>query len=103
MLSAGDEEMIKDKWKKLMAVRIHRRRVTVGDVSNEKADKTLKDAGLTAEMADGIFHLTALARFEDRFVIPPAHREQAIEMMDFTGDAKGEVGFGIKSKLRRGL
>lgn len=103
MLSAGDEEMIKDKWKKLMAVRIHRRRVTVGDVSNEKADKTLKDAGLTAEMADGIFHLTALARFEDRFVIPPAHREQAIEMMDFTGDAKGEVGFGIKSKVRRGL
>ena len=103
MLSAGDEEMIKDKWKKLMAVRIHRRRVTVGDVSNEKADKTLKEAGLTAEMADGIFHLTALARFEDRFVIPPAHREQAIEMMDFTGDAKGEVGFGIKSKVRRGL
>jgi nitrate reductase beta subunit len=103
MLSAGDEEMIKDKWKKLMAVRIHRRRVTVGDVSNEKADKTLQEAGLTAEMADGIFHLTALARFEDRFVIPPAHREQAIEMMDFTGDAKGEVGFGIKSKVRRGL
>ena len=103
MLSAGDEKMIKDKWKKLMAVRIHRRRVTVGDVSNEKADKTLKEAGLTAEMADGIFHLTALARFEDRFVIPPAHREQAIEMMDFTGDAKGEVGFGIKSKVRRGL
>ncbi|MCF8454124.1 MAG: nitrate reductase subunit beta [Pedobacter sp.] len=103
MLSAGDEEMIKDKWKKLMAVRIHRRRVTVGDVSNEKADRTLKEAGLTAEMADGIFHLTALARFEDRFVIPPAHREQAIEMMDFTGDAKGEAGFGIKSKVRRGL
>lgn len=103
MLSAGDEEMIKDKWKKLMAVRIHRRRVTVGDVSEEKADEALSDAGLTKEMAEGIFHLTALARFEDRFVIPPAHREQAIEMMDFTGDEKGEIGFGIKSKVRRGL
>jgi nitrate reductase beta subunit len=54
-------------------------------------------------MADGIFYLTALAKFEDRFVIPPAHREQAIEMLDFTGDTKGEVGFGIKSKIRRGL
>ena len=103
MLSAGDEDMIKDKWKKLMAVRIHRRRVTVGDISNEKADEALRDAGLTAEMAEGIFYLTALAKFEDRFVIPPAHREQAIEMLDFTGDTKGEVGFGIKSKIRRGL
>ncbi|MCC6815709.1 MAG: nitrate reductase subunit beta [Saprospiraceae bacterium] len=103
LLSAGDEELIKDKWRKMMAVRIHRRRVTVGDVSNEKADEALRDAHLTPEMADGIFYLTALAKFEDRFVIPPAHREQAIEMIDFTGDTKGETGFGIKSKIRRGL
>ncbi|MBV6479193.1 MAG: Respiratory nitrate reductase 1 beta chain [Ignavibacteria bacterium] len=103
LLSAGNEEMIKDKWKKLMAVRIHRRRVTVGDISQEKTDEVLREAGLTAEMADGIFYLTALAKFEDRFVIPPAHREQAIEMLDFTGDTKGEVGFGFKSKVKRGL
>jgi nitrate reductase beta subunit len=103
LLSAGNEDMIKDKWKKLMAVRIHRRGVTVGDISQEKADEVLREAGITAEMADGIFYLTALAKFEDRFVIPPAHREQAIEMLDFTGDSKGEIGFGIKSKIRRGL
>ena len=29
--------------------------------------------------------------------IPPAHREQAIEMMEFTGDARGNMGFGFKS------
>ncbi|MBS1949117.1 MAG: nitrate reductase subunit beta [Bacteroidetes bacterium] len=103
MFSVGDEEKIKDKWMKLMAVRIHRRRKTVGDISDEKADAVLQDAGLTAEMADGIFYLTALAKFEDRFVIPPAHREQAIEMLDFTGDTKGETGFGFKSKIRRGV
>ncbi|MCC6753643.1 MAG: nitrate reductase subunit beta [Saprospiraceae bacterium] len=102
MLSAGNEEFIKDKWKKLMAVRIYRRQVTVGDVSSEKVDQVLQDCGLTREDAEGIFYLTALARFEDRFVIPPAHREQAIELMDFTGDAKGEVGFGIKNPIRRG-
>ena len=103
LLSAGNEDMIKDKWKKLMAVRIHRRRVTVGDISDEKAEEVLHEAGISAEMADEIFYLTALAKFEDRFVIPPAHREQAIEMLDFTGDTKGEIGFGIKSKIRRGL
>ena len=103
LLSAGDEDVIKDKWKKLMAVRIHRRRVTVGDVSHEKAEEVLKEAGLTAETADAIYALTSLPKFEERFVIPAAHREQAIEMMDFTGDTKGETGFGIKSKVKRGL
>ena len=32
----------------------------------------------------------------DRFVIPAAHREQAIEMMEFTGDKQGAAGFGFK-------
>lgn len=86
-----------------MAVRIHRRRVTVGDVSNEKAEKTLRDAGIDAATADAIYALTSLPKFEERFVIPAAHREQAIEMMDFTGDTKGDTGFGIKSKVKRGI
>ncbi len=103
LFSAGDEEIVKEKWKKLLAVRIHRRRVTVGDVSDEKADFTLKDAGLTAEVADAIYALTSLPKFEERFVIPAAHREQAIEMLDFTGDKKGETGFGIKGAVKRGI
>lgn len=103
LLSGGHEETLKNVLKKLMAVRIHRRRNTVGDVSNEKADKVLQDTGLNSEMADAIHHLTAIARFEDRFVIPPAHREQAIEMLEDTGDVKGSVGFGFKEKPTRVL
>ena len=103
LFSAGDEDVIKEVWKKLMAVRIHRRRVTVGDITNEKADNTLSEAGINAEMADAIYALTSLPKFEERFVIPAAHREQAIEMMDFTGDTKGATGFGFKSKVKRGV
>jgi nitrate reductase beta subunit len=103
LFSAGDEELIKEKWKKLMAVRIHRRKVTVGDISDEKVATTLQDAGMTAEEADAIYALTSLPKFEERFVIPAAHREQAIEMMDFTGDTKGDAGFGIKTKPVRGI
>ena len=103
LFSAGDETKIRDRVKKLMAVRLHRRRVTVGDISLEKAEGALKDAGLTAQMADDIFYLTALAKFNDRFVVPPAHREMAIEMLDFTGDTKGDTGFGIKKPAVRGL
>ena len=38
-----------------------------------------------------------------RFVIPPAHREESIEMLEATADAKGETGFGFKLKPARGL
>ncbi len=103
MFTAGDEEKIKEILKKLMAVRIHRRSVTVGDISEERSQATLKDVGLTPEMADDIFSLTALAKFDDRFVIPAAHREQAMEMMDFVGTTKGATGFGIKQDLKRSL
>ena len=104
LFSAGDTEMIAARIKKLMAVRIYRRFKTVGDISEEKAATHCSDAGLTAKMADDIYYLTSLAKFDDRFVIPAAHREQAIEMMEFTGDNKGSAGFGFKNgTAERGL
>ena len=96
LFSAGDTKKVEDRIRKLMAVRIHRRRVTVGDISDAKADKVLADTGLTAQTADDIYYLTSLAKFDDRFVVPAAHREQAIEMIEFTGDCKGSTGFGFK-------
>jgi len=96
--------MVAARIKKLMAVRIYRRFKTVGDISAEKSAEALSQAGLTEKMADDIYYLTALAKFDDRFVIPAAHREQAIEMMEFTGDNKGSTGFGFKNgSAQRGL
>ena len=96
LFSAGDEGKVLDRLKKLWAVRIYRRWKTVGDISAQKANDALRDAGYTPEMADAIYYLTSLAKFDDRFVIPPAHREHAIEMLEFTGDRKGNSGFGFK-------
>lgn len=103
LFSAGDEERIKSVLKKLMAVRIYRRHVTVGDINIEKVNKTLEDTNLTPEMADAIYNLTSLAKFDERFVIPPAHREQAIEMLEFTGDKRGSTGFGFLEDVQRGI
>ena len=102
LFSNGDEGAVADRIKKLMAVRIHRRHVTVGDIDASKASKALKEAGLTAELADEIYYLTSLAKFDDRFVIPPAHREQAMEMLEFAGDTKGSTGFGFRQPPQRG-
>jgi nitrate reductase beta subunit len=103
LFSNGDEAKIVEVLKKLMAVRVHRRGKTVGDVDAAKVEATLREAGLDPDTADDIYTLTSLPRFEDRFVIPPSHREQAIEMLEFTGDAKGSVGFGFHLKPERGL
>ncbi len=96
LFSAGNTDQVGDRLKKLMAVRLHRRLVTVGDVAEEVVKQALADTGLTPQRADDIYYLTSLAKFDDRFVIPAAHREQAIEMMEFTGDVKGNTGFGFK-------
>ena len=86
-----------------MAVRIYRRSQTVGDIEESKVKEVMSDTGLTPEEAEDIYYLTALAKFDDRFVIPAAHREQSIEMLEFTGDTKGNIGFGFKEKASRGI
>lgn len=95
LLGAGDEKKVKESIKKLMAVRVYRRWKTVGDISEAKAQEALRAVGYTAAMADDVYYLTSLAKFDDRFVIPAAHREHAIEMLEFTGDKKGSTGFGF--------
>jgi len=103
MFSNGDEEKVKVILKKLMAVRIHRRSVTVGDIPAEKTEAIMKEVGMTGDIADAVYYLTSLAKFDDRFVIPAAHREMSIEMLENTADAKGSTGFGIKQPVERGL
>ncbi len=102
LLSAGNEGVLKSTLRKQMAVRWHRRAVTVGDVTRETADRALREAGITAEEADEIFRLTALCTFEDRFVIPPMHREEAIAMLEEPQTHKAEAGFGFRTAPRRG-
>ncbi len=103
LFGAGDTAAVALRLKKLMAVRMYRRWKTVGDLPEDRVNKALQETGLTQESAEAIFYLTALAKFNDRFVIPPAHREQALEMIEFTGDVKGSTGFGFREKPVRGM
>lgn len=103
LFSAGNEDKIKNVLKKLFAVRLHRRDVTVGDQKSEEIKAAMHEIGLDGETADSIFRLTSLATFNERFVIPAAHREEAIEMLEHTSDVKGNTGFGFKHAPERGL
>jgi nitrate reductase beta subunit len=88
---------------KQMAVRWHRRAETVGDVDRQVVDRMLREADCTAEEADAIYKLTALCTFDDRFVIPPMYREQAIEMIKDPHEHRTDAGFGFVGGPRRGL
>ena len=63
----------------------------------------LYEANCTIEEAEEIYKLTSLCTFEDRFVIPPMHREQAIEMMKEPHEHRTDVGFGFVGGPQRGL
>jgi len=82
-------------------VRYHRRKVTVNDIDDTLINDAFKTTGLTAEIADAIFRLTSLVKYDERFVIPPAHREEAIEMIESTDDRKGNTGFGGNNGTKR--
>jgi len=74
LLTAGDEAPVVTALERMLAMRAYMRGKTVEGVSDLAA---LEQAGLDEEAADGMYHLMALANYEDRFVIPTNHREYA--------------------------
>ena len=102
LLGGGNTGHVTYALKKQLAVRTYRRAKTVGDVDEEALTRILREADTTPEECEAIYYLTALCTFEDRFVIPPSHREEAIEMMKDPQEHKQSAGFGFLSGPRRG-
>jgi nitrate reductase beta subunit len=87
----------------MIAVRIYKRAETVGDVTKEEADAALAKAGMTADEAEAIYHLTSIPNYGERFVIPPYSREGDIEETYDPQQRKAEMGFGKRQSPHRGL
>jgi len=102
LFGAGQEEKVRYALRKQKAVRWYRRALTVGDVDMETARQMLSQADCSVEEAEAIYQLTSLCTFEDRFVIPPMHREEAIQMMEDPMEHKQSTGFGFVSAPQRG-
>ncbi len=103
LFGAGHEAKVRYALRKQKAVRWYRRALTVGDVSMEIATRMLREADSSPEEAEAIYRLTSLCTFEDRFVIPPLHREEALQMLEDPLEHKQGAGFGFMSAPRRGL
>jgi nitrate reductase beta subunit len=104
LLGAGSDEHLRYALRKQKAVRTYRRTKTVGDVTEEQALRMLEEADCSPEEASDIYRLTSLSTFDQRFVIPPMHREEAIQMLENDTLAhKNAVGFGFITPPKRGL
>jgi len=101
LFAAGNEEIVAQVYRKLIAVRLYKRHGRVGDVTAQELEQALAIGQTTAEEAEAIFRLTSLPTFEERFVIPPLGREVAIEAVMNPFTDKQETGFGFRQRPGR--
>lgn len=101
LFSAGNTDVIEEVYRKLIAVRIHRRSETVKDVSQDVVEKAYATGKTDAKEADAIFRLTALPTYDERFVVPNMSRELAVEATTSPLTNKQETGFGFRQKPAR--
>jgi len=102
LFSVGDEQVIRRILRKLYAVRLYMRRKTVEQVMDADTLAALAGAGCTQEEAEAIYRLTTLPNLAERFVLPPYHREMAVESWKDPLVHKGEVGVGYIQPPKRG-
>ena len=79
LLSGGNEEIIRDVYRKLVAVRVYMRAKKVKDIPEEEVKRALTEGKTTAAEVEAIWRLTSLPTFEERFVVPAMERETAVE------------------------
>ena len=94
LFSGGNEEPIRNILRKMLAVRILKRRQSVEGEVDEQTERILSFAGTDLDEAEDIYRLTTLPNLEERFVLPPYHREMATEAWKDPLDHKGDAGLG---------
>ncbi len=102
LFAAGNTKTVEEVYKKLIAVREYMRHKTVGDIDSDALTKTLEEVGLTPQVVEEIYRLTALPTYDERFVIPPLAREVGIESAIDPLTYRQQSGFGLRTVPRRG-
>jgi nitrate reductase beta subunit len=102
LFSAGNVGPVEESMRKLFAVRMQQRSEHIGDVDADEAARALREAHLTVAQAKEIYRLTTLCTVNDRFVLPPVQREEAIESLGAPEACKGGCGLGMTEGMRRG-
>lgn len=88
MLTAGDVEPVKGALQKMAMMRQYMRAISAGkDFDESRLDRV----GMSANETKMMYRLLAIAKYEDRFVIPTSRREQYTDPYH----AQGSEGYGF--------
>jgi len=91
LLTAGKEEPVVSALERMLAMRAYMRAKTVdGVIDTAIAEKV----GMTGQMIEDMYHIMAIANYEDRFVIPTSHREISEDAYDVRGSCGFSFGNG---------
>ncbi len=88
LLTAGDENAVVSGLERMMAMRVFMRSRHVDGQVNKAV---LERVGLTEAQVEEMYHVMAIANYEDRYVIPTTHREYAENAFDL----KASCGFSF--------
>jgi nitrate reductase beta subunit len=86
MLTAGDERPVAMGLERMLAMRAYMRAKTIDGVIDEAIARRV---GMKPQQIEDMYHVMAIANYEDRFVIPTSHREVTQDAYEL----RGECGF----------
>jgi nitrate reductase beta subunit len=82
LFTAGDVEVVNGVLRKLAAMRSYMRDLNLGNDLDESIPSSV---GMTGEQMYDMYRLLAIAKYEERYVIPPAHQEAAASLEEAAG------------------
>ena len=91
LLTAGREAPIELALRRMLAMRGYMRAKTIEGVIDHQLAGSVE---LSAAQIDEMYRYLAIANYEDRFVIPSAHREVAEDAYDMRGSCGFSFGNG---------
>ncbi len=93
LFTAGDSDIVTLVLQKLAAMRSYMRGVTL---RNERDESLAEAVGMTGKAMEQMYRLLAIAKYDERYVIPPAHHDQAhnLEEMGCSLETEGGPGMG---------
>ena len=92
LFTAGDVDKVSIVLRKLGAMRSYMRDITLGRNSNAAIPESV---GMTEEEMNEMYRLLAIAKYNDRYVIPKAHVEQAHDLEEMGCSLDFEDGPGM--------
>ncbi|MEV6306598.1 nitrate reductase subunit beta [Actinoplanes sp. NPDC051861] len=93
LFTAGDPKPVDAVLRRLAAMRSYMRDLNLGRDADERIPEAV---GMTGEQIYDMYRLLALAKYDERYVIPAAHAEQAhqLEELGCSLDYEGGPGMG---------